>query len=139
MGVISTILVTASSSSWGAFSAPLILLSAHELISVSAIYFIRRAAGGTGGGSIFEAVSASLIKFGAERAAPFQRVGVVCRVSGVGGVSLALGWLGDSFGLLSLNASVFSCAHCELRSFLDDLALFGGDEAEFGQRRASGV
>ncbi len=42
----------------GALSqAPLILLSAHELLSISAIYFIRRAAGGTGGGSIYEADS----------------------------------------------------------------------------------
>lgn len=64
---------TASSSARGLHSAPLILLSAHAPLSNSAIYFIRRVAGGTGGGSIYEAASSSLTRLGVELAAPFQR------------------------------------------------------------------
>jgi hypothetical protein len=59
------------------FSAPLILLSAHELLCLSAIYFIRRAVGGTSGGSIYLANSFALPRTGVEHAAPFQRGGKV--------------------------------------------------------------
>jgi hypothetical protein len=50
-----------------------ILLFAHDHFRSVAMYFIRSAAGGTGGGSIYGADSSSLPRTSYELAAPFQR------------------------------------------------------------------
>jgi hypothetical protein len=75
-----------------------------SFLSLSAIYFIRRAAGGTGGGSIYGAVNSSLTWAGSELAAPFQRgwafkgsSGVaVSSLDGLAGVCFSGGWLASA-------------------------------------------
>ena len=122
----------------GGFSAPLILLSAHELFCLSAIYIIRRAAGGTGGGSIYGSVSFSLTRLGPEHAAPFQRGGVIQIVSGVWLALLHSSFGGFSYRVLALGASSLSRPHdefllgCEFLLFFTRLCRC---EAKIGQCR----